>query len=138
LYSFPRKKTYTKGIRGDHFRFDSVFIKKSNQTEFFFLKKNRNRTKTDWVRFRFLGQKPVWLGFFRFCSVFSFGSVFFPVSVRFFRFFAYKTGTEPAGFFKNLIGLIDFFSVRFFRLFFFQFSWFNRFSSFFAHSWKGF
>jgi hypothetical protein len=30
-------------------------------------------------------------------------------SVRFFWFFAYKTGTEPAGFFKNLIGLIGFF-----------------------------
>jgi hypothetical protein len=34
---------------------------------------------------------PVWLGF---------GSV---------RFFGYKTETEPAGFFKNLIGLIGFF-----------------------------
>jgi hypothetical protein len=28
------------GIRGDYFRFGSVFIKKSNQTEIFFLKKN--------------------------------------------------------------------------------------------------
>jgi hypothetical protein len=61
-----------------------------------------------------------WLGFLGFGSVFSgfglvfsvwlgFGSVFFPVffcfgSVRFFQFFAYKTETEPAGFFKILIG----------------------------------
>jgi len=114
-------------VRSDHFRFGSVFIKKSNQTEFFFFeKKNRNRTETGSnrpvsVRFGFLGQKPVqtglarffrfWLGFLGFGSVFSgFGSVFpvwlgffsgfFPVSVRFvsvrfFRFFVYKTETEP-------------------------------------------
>jgi hypothetical protein len=65
-----------------------------------------------------------WLGFFRFGSVFSvwlgFSSLtrfwlglarFFVGfgSVRFFWFFAYKTETEPAGFFKNLIGLIGFF-----------------------------
>jgi hypothetical protein len=41
--------------RGDHFRFDSVFIKKSNQTEkFFFEKKTETEPKpghTD--RFRF-------------------------------------------------------------------------------------
>jgi hypothetical protein len=57
-----------------------------------------------------------------------FGSVFFLVFCRF-RF----------GFFKNLIGLIGFFfSVRFFLLFFFWFSQFNRFSGFFAHSyWEG-
>ena len=71
---------------------------------------------------------PVWLGFF---------SDFLLVSVRFgsvFLVFCYKTGTEPAGFFKNLIGLIGFFfSVRFFRLFFFRFSRFNWFSGFFAH-----
>jgi hypothetical protein len=51
--------------------------------------------------------------------------------VRFFWFFAYKTETEPADFFKILIGF--FFSVRFFRLFVFRFSRFNRFFSFFAH-----
>jgi hypothetical protein len=57
--------------RGDHFRFGSVFIKKSNQTEiFFFEKKNQNRTETGSnrpvsVRFGsvFLGQKPVQTGF---------------------------------------------------------------------------
>jgi len=44
----------TTTIMGDHFRFDSVFIKKSNQTEFFFLKKKETELKpgqTD--RFRF-------------------------------------------------------------------------------------
>jgi hypothetical protein len=76
-------------IRGDHFWFGSVFIKKSNQTEIiFFLKKkpkpNRNRVKPTGfgsVRFGFLGQKSVqtglvrffrfWLGFLDFGSVFS-------------------------------------------------------------------
>jgi hypothetical protein len=67
------------------------------------------------VRFGFLGQKPVqtslarffrfWLGFLGFGSVFpvwlGFGSVwlgFFPVFCRVrlvFRFFGYKTETEP-------------------------------------------
>jgi hypothetical protein len=84
----------------------------------FFEKKNRNRTETRSnrpvsVRFGFLGQKlPVWLGFsgfgsvfsilarfLRFGSVFRFGSGFFSgflsVSVWFFRFFGYKTETEP-------------------------------------------
>jgi len=88
------------------------------------------------VRFGFLGKKPVqiglawffrfWLGFLGFGSVFvglaRFFSGFFFVSVwfgtvRFFWFFAYKTETEPAGFFKILIGLIDFF----FRFSFFSF-----------------
>ena len=96
-------------IRGDHFRFGLVFIKKSNQTEIFFKKKpkpNRNRVKP--TGFGFLGQKPVqtdlaqfslfflvlawffrfWLGLARFFLVF-FGSVWF------FRFFAYKTEIEP-------------------------------------------
>ena len=101
--------------RGDHFRFGSVFIKKSNQTEiiFFFEKKTEtgsNRPVS--VRFGFLGQKPVqtglarfsrfWLGFFRFWLGFfnlaRFFSGFLSVSfrfgsVQFFRFFIYKT--EP-------------------------------------------
>jgi hypothetical protein len=106
---------------------------------FFFEKKNRNRTETGSnrpvsVRFGsvFLGLKPVqtglarffrfWLGFLDFGSVFSvwlgfsglarFFSGFLSVSVRFgsvFRFLIYKTETEPAGFFKKLIGLIGFF-----------------------------
>jgi hypothetical protein len=75
-------------------------------------KPNRNRVKPtgfDSVRFDFLGQKPVWLGFLGFGLVFSgFGSVFSVWlgffgfarfffgfgSVRFFRFFGYKTETE--------------------------------------------
>jgi len=66
---------------GDHFRFGSVFIKKSNQTEFFFFEKKRNRTETGSnrpvsVRFGFLGKKPVQTGLARFFRVFS-------VSVRF-------------------------------------------------------
>jgi len=67
-------------IRGDHFRFGLVFIKKSNQTEIF-LKKNRNRTETGSNRpvSVFLGQKPVQTGLARF-------SRFFPVLARFFRF----------------------------------------------------
>jgi hypothetical protein len=63
--------------------------------------------------------KPVWLGFSSFGSVFSvwlgfsgLARFFFRFfvgfgSVRFFQFFVYKT--EPAGFFKKLIGLIGFF-----------------------------
>jgi hypothetical protein len=96
-------KTYTY-----YFRFGSVFIKKNNQTEIVFKKKNRNRTETGSnrpvsVRFGFLGQKPVQTGlpwFFRFGSVFSvfsvwlgFGSVFFGFGSV--RFFAYKNETEP-------------------------------------------
>jgi hypothetical protein len=69
----------------------------------------------------------VWLGFFGLARFFRFGSVFsgFFVgfgfgSVRFFQFFVYET--EPAGFFKKLIGLIGFFfgsvfSVNFFPVF---------------------
>ena len=73
---------------------------------FFFEKKNRNRVKPTGfgsVRFVFLVQKPVQTGlarFFRFGSVFPVWLCFFPVfcrfrfgSVRFFRFFVYKT--EP-------------------------------------------
>jgi hypothetical protein len=71
-------------------RFGSIFIKKSNQTEIFFLKKpkpNRNRFKpTGFGSVRFFREKTGsnWLG-----SVFSvwlgFGSVFFGLA-RFFRF----------------------------------------------------
>jgi hypothetical protein len=59
-------------IRGDHFWSGSVFIKKSNQTDIFFLKK---KTETE--------PKPGQTNRFRFGSVW------------FFRFFAYKTETEP-------------------------------------------
>jgi hypothetical protein len=64
--------------RGDHFRFGSVLIKKSNQTEiFFFEKKNRNRVKpTGFGSVRFFRAKT---------SSNQFGSVF-PVLARFSRF----------------------------------------------------
>jgi len=112
-------------IRGDHFRFGLVFIKKSNQTEIFF-KKNRNRTETGSNRpvSVFLGQKPVQTDLAQF-------SLFFLVLAWFFRFW---------------LGLARFFlvfSVRFgffgFLLikpksnrtgwFFQNFNWFNRFFS---------
>jgi hypothetical protein len=72
--------------RGDYFRFSSVFIKKNNQTEFFFLKKKPKPGQTDRFWFGFLGQKPAQTGlarFFRFWL--GFGSVFFCLA-RFFRF----------------------------------------------------
>jgi hypothetical protein len=80
--------------RGNHFLFGSVFIKKSNQTNFFLKKPkpNRNQVKpTDFgsVQFGFLGQKPVQTGLTRFSQFwlgfFGFGSVFFGLA-RFFRF----------------------------------------------------
>ena len=86
-------------IRGDYFRFGSVFIKKITKPKFFFLKKkpkpNRNRVKpTGFGSVCFFRAKtgsnrfgsvfPVlarfsrfWLGFFRFwLGFFRFGSVF--------------------------------------------------------------
>jgi hypothetical protein len=76
----------------------------------------------------FVGKKPVQTGLARFFPVWlGFGSVwlgFLSVSVRFgsvFSVFVYKT--EPAGFFKNLIGLIGFFfRFGFFGYFFPVFS----------------
>jgi len=72
--------------RGDHFRFGSVFIKKNNQTEIFFLKKkpnpNRNRVKpTSFGSVRFFRAKT---GSNRFGSVFSVLARFFSVFARFF------------------------------------------------------
>jgi len=73
--------------------FGSVFIKKSNQTEF--KKKNRNRTETGSNRFG--SGISVWLGFLGFLGfglVFSgFGSVFFNVV----RFSSGKTGSNQFG-----------------------------------------
>jgi hypothetical protein len=102
-------------------RFGSVFIKKSNQTEFIFFKKNRNRTETSSnrpvsVRLGFLEQKPVWLGFFglaRFFPVF-FSSVLMVPSLK------NQNQTEPVGFFKILIGLIGFFHGSVFSVIFFS------------------
>jgi len=68
--------------RGDHFRFGSVFIKKSNQTKKKnFLKKKPKPGQTDrfWFGSVFYGKnrfKPVWLGFSGFGSVFSVFSSF--------------------------------------------------------------
>ena len=77
--------------RGDHFRFGSVFINKSNQTEIFFFEKKTETGSNRPVSVRFFyGKnrfKPVWLGFLGFGSVFSvwlgFFSGFLSVSVRF-------------------------------------------------------
>jgi len=103
-------------------RFGSVFIKKSNQTEFFLKKINRNRTETGSnrpvsVRFGFLEKKPVQTGLARFFGL----TRFFPVWLGFGSIFSVWLGfflvpglknrnrTEPVGFFKILIGLIGFF-----------------------------
>jgi hypothetical protein len=95
-------------FRGDHFWFGLVFIKKNNQIEFFLKKTETNSNRPVSVRFGFLGQKPVQTGlarFFCFSSVLArffgltqFFSGFFWFGfglVRFFRFQAYKTKTEP-------------------------------------------
>ena len=107
-------------IRGDYFRFGLVFIKKNNQTDFFF--KNRNQFKPTGFRFGFLGQnrfKPVLLGFFRFVSVF-FGLGWF----GFFGFRLIKPKPNRTGrFFQNFNRFNRFFfTVRFFRLIFSRFS----------------
>jgi hypothetical protein len=59
------------------------------------------------VRFGFLGQKQVQTGLAQFWLDFSGLARFFSVWVRFGFFFAYKT--EPAGFFKILIGFFCYF-----------------------------
>jgi len=84
-----RNKTYS--IRGNHFRFGLVFIKKINQTGFF--KKKQNRFKPTSFGSVILEQKPVQTDRFRFDSVFSFFSGF--GSVQFFQFQTYKIKTEP-------------------------------------------
>jgi hypothetical protein len=79
-------------VRVDHFQFGSVFIKKSNQTEFFFFL-NRNRVQPT-------GFGSVW--FFRAKTGSNrFGSVF-PVLAQFYRFFSVWLGFS---------GLAQFFSV---------------------------
>ena len=103
--------------------FGSVWflLKKTNQTEFFL---NRNRFKPTGIgSVRFFRTKT---GSNRFSSVcFLFDSIcflFFRFGFGSVRFFAYKTETEPADFFKILIGLIDFFYSIFFGYFFSVFS----------------
>jgi len=130
--------------RGDHFRFGSVFIKKSNQTEIFFWKKTETEPKLGQTgRFRFGSVRffraktgsnrfgSVFLVLARFFSVWlGFGSVF-PVWLGFFWFFV-GFGSVRFGFLvikpkpkPNWTG--RFFqkkkiSVRFFRFFFPVFS----------------
>ena len=110
---------------------------KSNQTE----KKIKKKTETGSnqpvsVRFGFLGQKSVQTGstrFFQFGSVLArfsrFDSVFFlfffSVWVRFGFFVIKPNRTEPVGFFKILISLINFFYDSVFSVIFFLFSQFN-------------
>jgi len=94
-------------IMGDHFQFDSVFIKK--------IKLNLKKTKTGsnqlvLVRFGFLNKnrfKAVWLGFFRF----GFGSF------QFFLFQIFKIKTEPVTFFKILINFFSRFNFSVIFLF---------------------
>jgi hypothetical protein len=122
IYKIKGNMNYLSWVsRGDYFRFGSFFF--LNVTKLKFLKKlkpNRNRFKPMVsVRFGFLRQKPVQTGLARFFSL----AWFFSVWLGFFglgsvRFRAYKTKTEPVGFFKILIGLIIFFTIWFFQLFF--------------------
>ena len=129
---FAMSVVIVRCCRGDHFRFSSVFIKKSNQNRFFLKKKkpkpNGNRFKLtgfgsvrlfwgkNWFKPVWLGLSPVgsvWLGCFWFFSVWvRFGLV------QFFRFQAYKTKLNRTGqFFQNSNRF--YFTVRFFRLFLF-------------------
>ena len=130
-------------IRIDYFRFGSVFIKKNNQTEIFFLKKKPKPGQTDRFRFGFFRAKtgsnrfgsvfPVlarfsrfWLGFLGFGSVFSglarFFSGFLSVSVRFSFFGSLFIKPKPnrSGQFFQKITRFNrfFFSIRFFWFFF--------------------
>ena len=109
--------------------------KKNNQIEFFFKKKPKP-DQTD--RFHFGSVFRAKTGSNRFGSVFSgFGSVwvgFFPVRFGFFGFINKKPKPNRTGrFFQNF----NRFNQFFFRLFFFRFSWFNRFFGFFTlpYSW---
>ena len=121
--------------RGNYFRFNSIFIKKKKIKLRFFLKKTETGSNRP-VLVRFGSVFKIKTGSNRFGSVlvrfFQFDLVFSRFfglgSVRFFQFQTYKTETEPVGFFKILIG---FFTVGFFRLFFFRFSQFTRFFDFF-------
>jgi len=135
---------WSKGVHG------SVFIKKSNQTEFFLKKKksklNRNRLKpTSFGSVRFFREKTgsnrfgsvfsVWLGLARFFGLTRFWLGFFGLA----RFFSVRFGfsgsrlkkpkpNRTSRFFQNFNRFNwFFFTVRFFRLFFFRFSHFNRF-----------
>ena len=93
--------------------FGSVWFLLKKVIKSIFFKKTK-LVQIDWFRLGFLGQnrfKSVWLGFSgltRFVSCLArFFSGFFSIWVRFFRFQAYKTKTEPVGFFKILIGFFS-------------------------------
>jgi len=124
--------------RGDHFRFGSVFIKKSNQTEIFFFEKKTETESNRSVSVRFFWAKTgsnrfgsVFLVLARFSRFFpvlarfflvllGFFSGFLLVSVRFgfFGFLFIKPKPKRTGRFFQKYNRF-FFSVRFFRLFFF-------------------
>ena len=108
-------------IRGDDFRFGLVFIKKSNQTEFFLKKTETGSNRPVSVRFgsvRFFRAKT---GSNRFGLVFSVLARFFPVLARFFRFGSVFSvfsvwlgfGSVWLGFFSGFLSV----SVRFGFLF---------------------
>ena len=105
---------------GDYFRFRFWFLyKKTTKPIFFYIKKTEtdlNQLVFIWFFLEKNRFKHVWLSF---PGLALFFFLLF-VSVRFFRFQAYKIETEPVGFFKILIGLICFFS---------QFGFFGYFSS---------
>ena len=119
--------------------------KKITKLKFFFWKKkpkpNRNRVKPTGfgsVRFGFFRAKTGSNRFSRFGSVFPVWLGFFLVFCRFrFGFFGFlfikPKPNRTSRFFQKNNRFNRFFSVRFFRLIFFRFSRFNRFSGFFAH-----
>jgi hypothetical protein len=84
-------------IKGDHFRFGSVFIKKSNQTEILFLKKKTESGSNRPVLVRF--------GFFRAKTGSNWFSSVFPVLARFSRFWLGFSGLA-----RFWLGLAQFFS----------------------------
>jgi hypothetical protein len=121
--------TTTTITRGDHFQFDSVFIKKKATKPKKKIKKKRKHkpVQTDQFRFSlvFLEQKPVQTGLARF---FWFGSVFFGFGLaRFFSvwvrfgFFSFRLikpkPNQTGRFFQNSNRF--FLTIKFFRLFFF-------------------
>jgi len=104
--------------------FGSVWFlsKNSNLTKFFKKKTKIGLNRPISVQFGFLRKNRFGSVFLVFLCFFRFGSVFFSIcsgldSVWFFQFQAYKT--EPVGFFKILIGLIDFFHSSVFSIVFF-------------------
>jgi hypothetical protein len=106
-----------RGVHGS-VRFGSVFIKKSNQTEFFFLKKPKP-VQTDWFRLGFFRAKT---GSNRFGLVFSVWLGFFPFGSSGSKLKKPKPN-RTGRFFQNFNRFNRFFlMVRFFWLFFSVFS----------------